>query len=428
VDQRTPNISSIIEEIVGRGDWASGNDLVIIIDGTGERQAESYEGATIDHSDASLAAYIHIEYSMRPAATTNYRSIGTNSGILYNTGNASIDIGTTTVTFGNGASLPAPDVVGAVGQGDKLIIGSETFYILSRDGDTHVTVQTPATSTHTNESYEIRRAYNDFQSWEDGQQGTGDLVGEDRIEVGVAYKDGVFAPPATITINGSENTDARHYMSLTVAPGQRHNGTAGTGVIVDGSSFSTFFVRDKYFRMEWLEIRNFFRSTTPGQPIIVNETNAGNNLLSHLIIHDYTSTDGVGVRGAINVYENATIRNCIIYNGDKGIRTYGAPDFTLTLQNVTIYNMTDTGVDHQDGTLIVNNTISVGTNRDFDVDNTPDGVVDPSSGYNMYATAGLRAPTTSPPLQAWRISLSPSPLAPRISILSRAATTLSIMG
>ncbi|NIS80819.1 MAG: hypothetical protein GTO14_11550, partial [Anaerolineales bacterium] len=122
VDQRTPNISSIIEEIVGRGDWASGNDLVIIIDGTGERQAESYEGATIDHADPSLAAYIHIEYSMRPAATTNYRSIGTNNGILYNTGTASIDIGTTTVTFGGGASLPVPAAVGAVGQGDKLII------------------------------------------------------------------------------------------------------------------------------------------------------------------------------------------------------------------------------------------------------------------------------------------------------------------
>ncbi|MHC4594282.1 MAG: hypothetical protein ACYS19_04980, partial [Planctomycetota bacterium] len=119
MDQRTPNISSIIQEIVNRGDWWSGNDLVIIIDGTGEREAESYEGAN-GHGDLTLAPYIHIEYSMRPAATTNYRSIGTNSGILYNTGTASIDIGTTTVTFGNGASLPVPTAVGAVGQGDKL--------------------------------------------------------------------------------------------------------------------------------------------------------------------------------------------------------------------------------------------------------------------------------------------------------------------
>ncbi|MHC4676590.1 MAG: glycoside hydrolase family 78 protein, partial [Planctomycetota bacterium] len=150
VNQRTPNISSIIEEIVGRGDWASGNDLVIIIDGTvgSEREAESWNGAN-GHGNLSLAPYIHIEYSVAPP-TTVYRSIGTNTGTLYNTGNASIDSGTTTVTFGNGASLPVPSAVGAVGQGDKLIIGSETFYILSRDDDTHVTVQTAATSTHTN--------------------------------------------------------------------------------------------------------------------------------------------------------------------------------------------------------------------------------------------------------------------------------------
>ncbi|KPJ58692.1 MAG: hypothetical protein AMJ46_13775, partial [Latescibacteria bacterium DG_63] len=309
------------------------------------------------------------------------------------TGNASIDIGTTTVTFGNGASLPVPTAVGAVGQGDKLIIGSETFYILSRDDDTHVTVQTAATSTHTNESYEIRRAYNDFQSWENGQQGTGNLVGEDRIEVGVAYKDGPFTPTTTTTIDGS-TTDATHYMLLTVAPGQRHNGTAGTGVVVDAASMPAssghlFLVRDPYFRMEWLEIRNYTGATALGQPIYLSEGNAGENLLSHLIIHDYTSDDGAGgVRGAINIYENATIRNSIIYNGDKGIRTYqnSGSSPILTLENVTIYAMTGTGVEHNAGTIIVKNTISVGSgnNRDFDLDNG--APVDGSSGYNMYST------------------------------------------
>jgi hypothetical protein len=265
-------------------------------------------------------------------------------------------------------------------------------------------VQNAAASTHTNAAYAITRAYNDIQSWEDpcgatpcqptssGGRG-GDLVGENRVEVGVAYKDGVFMPTARITIDGSENTDATHYMSLTVAAGQRHNGTAGTGVIVDGTNIPTvagahlFLVRDKYFRMEWLEIRNYFDGVlqTWGDPINLNEVNSGENLLSHLLIHDYTSNGGI--RGAIDIYENATVRNSIIYNGDVGIRTYGTPDFTLTLQNVTIYNMTGTGVNHNDGTLVVKNTISVGTNRDFDVDNTPDGVVDQvNSGNNLYST------------------------------------------
>ncbi|MDL1939417.1 hypothetical protein FBQ94_10310, partial [Candidatus Jettenia sp. AMX1] len=35
LNQRTPNISSVIQEIVSRAGWSSGNSLVIIITGTG---------------------------------------------------------------------------------------------------------------------------------------------------------------------------------------------------------------------------------------------------------------------------------------------------------------------------------------------------------------------------------------------------------
>ena len=44
VDQRTPDISSIVQEIVDRLGWSSGNSLAIIATGTGERTAESYDG------------------------------------------------------------------------------------------------------------------------------------------------------------------------------------------------------------------------------------------------------------------------------------------------------------------------------------------------------------------------------------------------
>jgi len=55
-DQQTPNIATVIQEIVNRPGWASGNDLVIIMTGSGERTAESYNG------DSSGAALLHIEY------------------------------------------------------------------------------------------------------------------------------------------------------------------------------------------------------------------------------------------------------------------------------------------------------------------------------------------------------------------------------
>jgi PKD repeat protein len=57
-DQQTSNLSSIIQEIVNRSGWSSGNALVLIITGSGERGAESYNGSQ------SGAPLLHIEYCL----------------------------------------------------------------------------------------------------------------------------------------------------------------------------------------------------------------------------------------------------------------------------------------------------------------------------------------------------------------------------
>ena len=44
--QTTPDLSSIIQEIVNRPGWVSGNSIVIIIEGSGQRTAESYNGSS----------------------------------------------------------------------------------------------------------------------------------------------------------------------------------------------------------------------------------------------------------------------------------------------------------------------------------------------------------------------------------------------
>ena len=62
---QTPDISTIVQEIVSRGDggnpgnWASGNHMVFIIQGTnnGARSAHSYDG------DAANAPLLHVEYT-----------------------------------------------------------------------------------------------------------------------------------------------------------------------------------------------------------------------------------------------------------------------------------------------------------------------------------------------------------------------------
>jgi len=63
VDQRTPNIATIIQEIVNRPGWSAGNSLVVIIGGTGHRTAKAYESAP------TAAPVLHIEFA-GPASTT----------------------------------------------------------------------------------------------------------------------------------------------------------------------------------------------------------------------------------------------------------------------------------------------------------------------------------------------------------------------
>lgn len=54
--QRTPNLIGIIQEIVNRSGWTSGKSMAILISGTGQRVAESYNGSQ------SRAPLLHIEY------------------------------------------------------------------------------------------------------------------------------------------------------------------------------------------------------------------------------------------------------------------------------------------------------------------------------------------------------------------------------
>ncbi len=54
--QRTPDLSAILQEIVDRPDWVSGNSAVFTISGTGTRTVHGYE------SNPCFAAYLHVEW------------------------------------------------------------------------------------------------------------------------------------------------------------------------------------------------------------------------------------------------------------------------------------------------------------------------------------------------------------------------------
>ncbi len=60
LDYNSPNIASVIQEIVNQGTWASGNALAIIITGTGHRASQAYD------SDPSKAAQLVVTYTTAP--------------------------------------------------------------------------------------------------------------------------------------------------------------------------------------------------------------------------------------------------------------------------------------------------------------------------------------------------------------------------
>ena len=228
------------------------------------------------------------------------------------------------------------------------MVGAEVFFILSVNTATEVTVQEPAATSKVSETSSITRAYNSLQSWEDDRDGN--LVSENRREVGVVYNDGPFS--VGVDINDS-TTDPTRFMMLTVAPSTRHASVAGTGAMVDGldTPAGEINVQDHYTVVEWLEIRRARNSGAAGLRV-----HARGVFLSNLLIHE--SKDGVRLSG--NGGLGFTLRNSIIYNNDDdGIEGDEITD-TMTIENCTLYGNGDNGIDEDLGTpATVTNTISL---------------------------------------------------------------------
>jgi hypothetical protein len=56
--QRSPSLVNVVQEVVDREGWARGNDLVLVIAGSGLRRAESYDGIL------AAAPLLHVEYQV----------------------------------------------------------------------------------------------------------------------------------------------------------------------------------------------------------------------------------------------------------------------------------------------------------------------------------------------------------------------------
>ena len=116
---QSPDLASIIQEIVDRSGWESGNSLAIIVTGSGKRVAESWNGAN-GSGDLSLAPRLVIDYTGGDDKVASCRiyyrdnkHTKADSTTSLSAGAPSVkegDLMIATVAFGNGdAVLSAPD-------------------------------------------------------------------------------------------------------------------------------------------------------------------------------------------------------------------------------------------------------------------------------------------------------------------------------
>ena len=101
LDQRTPSLAALVQAVVGRSGWSSGNSIAFIITGSGTRWAESYDG------DAAGAPKLHVAYATAPPEPPTISGVAPTSGPPGTS--VTIDgsrlFGATSVTF-NGVVAP----------------------------------------------------------------------------------------------------------------------------------------------------------------------------------------------------------------------------------------------------------------------------------------------------------------------------------
>jgi len=287
------------------------------------------------------------------AIQQHFRSVGVATGDLFAAGIASVDAGQCLVTFSN----TLPDTVG---KGDAIELDGTQLFTRARIDDTHLTLEEPAPAT-LGGAFTIHRAFNAFDAWEAARGG--DLVGQERTEIAVAYADAPFLFTDPVAIQGS-TTDAQHFMRVIAGP--RHHGKVGGGVVLDGQRIAcdAFDVFDPFTRIEHLELVRFAPENACGPAgVIVRGTGAR---IDSLLVHDYATVTGNGA-SAVRLTNaggaSATIVNTIAFDGRNGVRAPVNANGQITVENCTFGQMTESGValEPNGGSMTVTNSIAVGT-------------------------------------------------------------------
>jgi PKD repeat protein len=148
-DQRTPDLSAVVDEIVNRPGWTSGNALALIATGTGHRVAWSYDGSS------ASAPLLHVEYTPNYPPVARLTATQAASPALTVTANASASTDTDPApiasyrfTFGDGSApvtttaptATAPHTYAAAGVYTITLTATDTRGLASAPVSTTITV------------------------------------------------------------------------------------------------------------------------------------------------------------------------------------------------------------------------------------------------------------------------------------------------
>ena len=362
---------------------------------------------------AGSAAGKDVQWERLRFPSVNYRSIGVRREAL-DAGDGIVrravsTAGSAVVRFEGTGELPS-----SVGRGDRLVLapargGEVVAHVAAREGANRLRLQRPLEVSLPAARFVVRRAFNDIQSWETARQG--DLVADERIEVGVLYADGPFRcrPVAEsgcrveggelsslATIDGSL-TNAAHFMALTAADGQPHGASAGAGVVLDGEGMVRvgIRVRDDYTRIEGMELRGF----GPGaNAAAVSIERARHVRIERLLIHDFGAGDSTTAGVRAGVLGDFTLRNTIMHDGGTGVHVDRA-NASGAVENCTVLAMSGWGFREDAGLLDVRNSIAM-ANGEGDIQ-----VARGVQAYNMSSdetAAGPGAMTARQPERQFR--------------------------
>ena len=268
------------------------------------------------------------------------------------------------------------------GRGDRINIAFTDYTILSVDAENELTLTAPYGGTTTfTEPYTISRKFQKLKGWEECIEATvgcpgvtsANLVTDDRIEVGVVYKDSTYFMNTGVEELKFDDptTDMDHTITLTTTPPNRHHGVLDTGVILDNGAQGSpaIEINTGWVTIEWIELQR-----GDGGQILVNNVGSDSKIIVRNVIFfdDDNSARGFHVNDG---EANVLVFNNILYGLNHGVHVDGLDVGSNGLfefyhntfyKNVIGLNSTR-GTSAENDVIVMNGNLAI-SNTSFDFD------------------------------------------------------------